>query len=51
MSTKSNKEIKPQVERLSDEDLETISGGAVVLGTGGIEVSFTPSRHRLLPIE
>ena len=53
MSTQFNKEIKPQVsaqvELLSNDELETISGGAVVLGTGGVEVSLTPIRRRILP--
>lgn len=54
MSTQSNKEIKPQVssqlEALSDEQLDAVSGGAVVLGTGGVEVSLTPIRRRVLPV-
>lgn len=51
MSTQSNKETKPQVpaqsDALSDEQLDAVAGGAVVLGTGGIEVSPTPTTRRL----
>ncbi|HEY9627325.1 MAG TPA: hypothetical protein V6C84_08490 [Coleofasciculaceae cyanobacterium] len=52
MSTQSNKEIKPQVsaqvEMLSDSQLDAISGGAVVIGNGGFDVSLTPIRRRVL---
>ena len=52
MSTQSNKEIKPQVstqvELLSYDDLDTISGGEVVIGNGGFDVSLTPIRRRVL---
>lgn len=33
-------------ESLEDEDLEDVDGGAVVLGTGGIEVSLIPRKPR-----
>jgi hypothetical protein len=57
MSTQPNQETdqetEPQVpaqsEALSDEKLDTVAGGAVVLGTGGVEVSLTPIRGRLPP--
>jgi hypothetical protein len=39
-------ETSLNVEELNDEDLEAVAGGAVVLGTGGIEVSLTPYMRR-----
>ncbi|HEY9631604.1 MAG TPA: hypothetical protein V6C84_30295 [Coleofasciculaceae cyanobacterium] len=52
MSTQSNKEIKPQVsaqvELLSDDELNIISGGEVVIGNGGFDTSLTPIRRRVL---